>query len=96
MSKIVDRFLGDGVSVSERIFYLAIFLSSFFSLLFVSVAVLLRMDYFTVAVYASISLIGTVFFFLQKKIHKEILLTIIYLTYVNLICFPAQLSLWAK
>ena len=96
MSKIVDRFLGDGVSVSERIFYLAIFLSSFFSLLFVSVAVLLRMDYFTVAVYASISLIGTVFFFLQKKIHKEILLTIIYLTYVNLICFPALLIISPK
>ena len=96
MRQFIDRIIGDGASVSERIFNLAIFLSSFFSLLFVSVAVLLRVDYMTVSVYASISVIGTVFFFLQKKIHKETVLTLIYLTYVNLICFPTLLIISPK
>ena len=91
MNSVIKRFFGDSVPARERMFYLAIFLSSFFSLLFVSVAVLLRADRLTVSAYASVSLIGTVFFFLERKIHKETVLTLIYLCYVNLICFPVLL-----
>lgn len=96
MNSVIDRFLGDSVPARERMFYLGTFLSSFFTLLFVSVAVLLRMDMLTVLVYASISVVGTVFFFLEQKINKPALLTIIYLIYINLICFPGLLIISPK
>ena len=96
MNSVIDRFLGDSVPARERMFYLGTFLSSFFSLLFVSVAVLLRMDWLTVLVYASISAVGTVFFFLEQKINKPFILTVIYLIYINLICFPGLLIISPK
>lgn len=91
MNSFIDRFLGDSVPVRERIFYLSIFLSSAFSLLFVSVAVLLRVDNLTVFVYASVCIVGTVLFFLEEKIHKTYALTLIYLILVNIVAFPALL-----
>ncbi|MCR5722762.1 MAG: response regulator, partial [Lachnospiraceae bacterium] len=96
MNSFIDRYLGDSVPARERMFYLGTFMSSFFTLLFVSVAVLLRMDLLTVLVYASISVVGTVFFFLEQRINKPFLLTVIYLIYINLICFPGLLIISPK
>lgn len=91
MKELIEKYLGDKVPVRERLFYMATFLSSVFCLLFVSVATLIRVDKISVAIYASIGILGTVFFFLENRIHRVKMLSVFYLIYVNFLAFPAML-----
>lgn len=88
MRELLGRYLGEGVPVKERLFNAAIFLSSVFALLFVAVAILLRIDIVSVSLYFSIGVLGTVLFFLNIKKSRVTLYSAIYLTYVNLFAFP--------
>ncbi len=88
MRELLGRYLGEGVPVKERLFNAATFLSSVFALLFVAVAILLRIDIISVSLYFSIGVLGTVLFFLNIKKSRVTLYSVIYLTYVNLFAFP--------
>lgn len=88
MRELLGRYLGEEVPVKERLFNAATFLSSAFALLFVAVAILLRIDFVSVSVYITIGILGTVLFFIQTKTHKVTLLSVIYLSYVNFVAFP--------
>lgn len=83
-----DRYLGDKVPVSERIFYICAFMSSVASLLFVSIAIILKIDYILVLLYSSVGIVSTLFFFLERKRPHSTLYSIIYLAYTNMLIFP--------
>lgn len=89
MPNYLKKYLGDDVPLNERIFYLATFSSSVAGMLFVSFAILIRLDILSVCLYASICLLATVLFFYEKKVHKTTLFSIVFLSYVNLFAFPA-------
>lgn len=88
MPSFIKTYLSDKYPLDERIFYLATFTGSAASLLFVSLAILLRMDFPSVCLYASICVLGTALFFLERKYHKTTLFSVIFLIYVNMLCFP--------
>lgn len=88
MPSFIKTYLSDEFPLNERIFYLATFTSSIASLLFISLGLLLNLDFPSVCLYASICALGTGFFFLERKYHKTTLFSVVFLFYVNILCFP--------
>ncbi len=88
-----EAYLGKDVPIRERLLYIALFLSSVCSLIFVAAAVLLRIEYRIVLLYASVCVLGTVLFFLLRKCHRVTLLALIFITFVNNIVNPVILIL---
>lgn len=89
MVAFFKKFFGNDVSVKERMFYLATGMSSCACFFFVLMAVLLRLDAVAIILYSTIFLAGVLVFALENRFHKTALFSILYLSYVNLIAFPA-------
>ena len=96
MKNFYEAYFGGHLSKKTRLFNMATLLSSVFTLLFVSIAFIMKISASFISMYATICLVSAVFFFLQKKIQKPELLALIYLSYCNFIAFPALLILAEK
>lgn len=88
MRSFIAKYLGNQVPFEERLFYLAIFMSSVSSLGYVSVALFLQADIINISLYSCISIIGFVLLSLESHIHKTTVLSAVYLSLVNFIIFP--------
>lgn len=82
------RCLGDDIPMEERIFSLATLLCAFFCGLYVCVALLFMVSPVTILLFFSIGVVSTISFFVNKKVHKPILISAIFLFYSNFIAFP--------
>ncbi|MBR6004319.1 MAG: hypothetical protein IK068_06330, partial [Lachnospiraceae bacterium] len=75
---------------------MATLLSSVFTLLFVSIALMMKISATYILMYATICIASAVFFLLNRKLNKPEVLSLIYLSYCNFIAFPASLLLSDK
>lgn len=96
MKNFYEAYFGGHLSKKTRLFNMATLLSSVFTLLFVSIAFIMKISASFILMYATICLVSAVFFFLQRKIQKPELLSLIYLSYCNFVAFPALLILAEK
>ncbi|MBP5600323.1 MAG: response regulator [Lachnospiraceae bacterium] len=96
MKNFYEAYFGGHLSKKTRLFNMATLLSSVFTLLFVSIAFIMKISASFITMYATICLVSAVFFFLQKRIQKPELLALIYLSYCNFVAFPALLILAEK
>ena len=96
MKTLIEAHFGAHLSKKTRLFNMATLLSSVFTLLFVSIALMMKISATYILMYATICIASAVFFLLNRKLNKPEVLSLIYLSYCNFIAFPASLLLSDK
>lgn len=96
MNTFLKGYLGEDISIQERLFYIATFTSSISCLLFVFCALLAHIDLIVVGAFGAVTIVSTILFFAQKKKQRTNLNIFIFLVFLNILVFPTLLVISPK
>ena len=88
MNLIISTFFGENISSEEKLYNFATLLISAFSLLYASFGVIFLVPVNVCVVFFGLSVTFIVFVYVNSKVHKHLLFTLIELILSNFVVYP--------